>query len=134
MISCIRVLRLDPDFDDEGFVSASVPCGSAHDVLGAATPCVVLAAQRGGGGDGGTTGAENRTAFMEMYKTKRVGELDRVEERKAQWTSCALSGAPLTAPVVADALGAPPLTFLDGCGADDEAPGTSGPEGVESRR
>lgn len=35
---------------------------------------------------------------------------------------------------VADALGAPPLTFLDGCGADDEAPGTSGPEGVESRR
>jgi hypothetical protein len=106
LISCIRVLRLDPDFDDEGFVSASVPCGSAHDVLGAATPCVVLAAQRGGGGDGGTTGAENRTAFMEMYKTKRVGELDRVEERKAQWTSCALSGAPLTAPVVADALGA----------------------------
>ena len=67
-------------------------------------PCLRL---RGGGGDGGTTGAENRTVFMEMYRSKKAGDLDPAEERRARYERCALSGAPLEDPIVLDALGTP---------------------------
>lgn len=59
----------------------------------------------GGGGDGGSTGAECRTAYLEMYKRKTVGALDAAQEALARWTRCSLSGEPLSEPVVADELG-----------------------------
>jgi hypothetical protein len=30
---------------------------------------------RGGGGDGGATGAESRSSYLEMYKTQKTGEV-----------------------------------------------------------
>ena len=30
---------------------------------------------RGGGGDGGATGAESRSSYLEMYKTQKPGEV-----------------------------------------------------------
>lgn len=60
---------------------------------------------RGGGGDGGSTGAENRTAYMEMYKRKKVGDLDKAEESIAKWVRCTLSGEVLAEPVVCDEMG-----------------------------
>jgi len=59
----------------------------------------------GGGGDGGATGAESRSSFLDMYKQKKVGELDKKEERMARWTRCSLSLTELQQPVCADELG-----------------------------
>lgn len=69
---------------------------------------VVLGALRGGGGDGGSTGAESRSCFLEMYKQDRPGALDPKEERRARWSCCALTGDTLetaAGAVVADELG-----------------------------
>ncbi|KAL0039417.1 hypothetical protein WJX79_007290 [Trebouxia sp. C0005] len=60
---------------------------------------------RGGGGDGGSTGAESRSSFLEMYATKKAAKVNPVEAKLAKWTRCNLSGEPLHPPCVADELG-----------------------------
>ena len=87
-----------------------------------AQPCLRL---RGGGGDGGATGAESRSSYLEMYKEKKTGEMrsalapaclraharaltraallrasaarqmDAREEQLATWTCCRLTRQPL---------------------------------------
>ena len=65
----------------------------------------VCAGLRGGGGDGGSTGAEDRRAYLEMYAQKKADKVDPKEVRRAKWTQCQLSGEPLEQPCVADLLG-----------------------------
>ncbi|KAL3158830.1 hypothetical protein ABBQ32_011556 [Trebouxia sp. C0010 RCD-2024] len=60
---------------------------------------------RGGGGDGGSTGAESRSSFLEMYAKKKVAKVNPVEAKLAKWTRCNLSGEVLHPPCVADELG-----------------------------
>ncbi|GIL81825.1 hypothetical protein Vretimale_1422 [Volvox reticuliferus] len=60
---------------------------------------------RGGGGDGGSTGAESRSCYLEMYLGKKADKVNPEEERLAKWTRCHLSGEPLTPPCVVDDLG-----------------------------
>eukprot|EP00892_Ulva_mutabilis_P012874 jgi/Ulvmu1/995/UM103_0023.1 len=60
---------------------------------------------RGAGGDGGSTGAESRSSYLEMYKEKKEDKVDPSQQRHARWTRCAYSGKPLQAPIVADPLG-----------------------------
>lgn len=62
-------------------------------------------ALRGGGGDGGSTGAEDRRAWLEMYQDKRRETINPEEARLAQWTTCRISGMPLNPPCVVDELG-----------------------------
>ncbi|GIL49086.1 hypothetical protein Vafri_5553 [Volvox africanus] len=59
----------------------------------------------GGGGDGGSTGAESRSCYLEMYLGKKADKVNPEEERLAKWTRCHLSGEPLTPPCVVDDLG-----------------------------
>lgn len=59
----------------------------------------------GGGGDGGSTGAESRSAYLEMYQGKKPDKVNPEEERLARWTTCRLSGMPLNPPCVMDELG-----------------------------
>lgn len=59
----------------------------------------------GGGGDGGSTGAESRSSFLEMYATKKAAKVNPVEAKLAKWTRCNLSGELLQPPCVADELG-----------------------------
>jgi hypothetical protein len=61
---------------------------------------------RGGGGDGGSTGAESRSCYLEMYKGKQHDKVDPAQQRHARWTQCSYSGHPLTEPIVADEGGA----------------------------
>ncbi|KAK9844802.1 hypothetical protein WJX74_007036 [Apatococcus lobatus] len=60
---------------------------------------------QGGGGDGGSTGAESRSCFLEMYSSRKAAKVNPIEEKLARWTQCQLSGEPLQQPVVADQLG-----------------------------
>ncbi|KAG2454878.1 hypothetical protein HYH02_000709 [Chlamydomonas schloesseri] len=60
---------------------------------------------RGGGGDGGSTGAESRSCYLEMYANKKADKVNPEEARLAKWTRCHLSGELLAAPCVADELG-----------------------------
>lgn len=60
---------------------------------------------RGGGGDGGSTGAESRDCYLEMYKGKKRDKVNPAEEKLAKWTTCHLSGEPLSPPCCADELG-----------------------------
>uniref|UniRef100_A0A061R904 Duf602-domain-containing protein n=1 Tax=Tetraselmis sp. GSL018 TaxID=582737 RepID=A0A061R904_9CHLO len=60
---------------------------------------------RGGGGDGGSTGAESRSSYLEMYAEKKPDKVDPAEERLASWMTCRLSGNWLTPPCCADRLG-----------------------------
>uniref|UniRef100_A0A0D9WMM5 Uncharacterized protein n=1 Tax=Leersia perrieri TaxID=77586 RepID=A0A0D9WMM5_9ORYZ len=62
-------------------------------------------ALRGGGGDGGATGAESRDCYLSMYLAKKPDKADPNEARLSRFTCCALSGEPLAAPAVADRLG-----------------------------
>ncbi|KAG2609911.1 replication termination factor 2-like [Panicum virgatum] len=64
-----------------------------------------LRALRGGGGDGGATGAESRDCYLSMYLAKKPDKVDPNETRLSRFTCCALSGEPLAAPAVADRLG-----------------------------
>ncbi|CAN6202285.1 unnamed protein product [Urochloa humidicola] len=64
-----------------------------------------LRALRGGGGDGGATGAESRDCYLSMYLAKKPDKADPNETRLSRFTCCALSGEPLAAPAVADRLG-----------------------------
>jgi len=59
----------------------------------------------GGGGDGGSTGAEDRAAYLAMYAGKKPDKVDPVEQRLALFTTCRLSGEPLRTPCVCDDLG-----------------------------
>jgi len=59
----------------------------------------------GGGGDGGTTGTEDRAVFLEMYKAQGAGSVDPTELRAARWSRCTLSEEELTPPLVMDGLG-----------------------------
>jgi hypothetical protein len=71
-------------------------------------PCAlleILPRLAGGGGDGGSTGAESRSAYLAMYKGKQHDKVNPEEERLAKWTSCSLSGMPLQPPCAADELG-----------------------------
>lgn len=71
-------------------------------------PCALLEVVprlRGGGGDGGSTGAESRSAYLEMYRGKQPDKVNPAEERLARWTACRLSALPLAPPCVADELG-----------------------------
>jgi len=60
---------------------------------------------RGGGGDGGSTGAESRSCYLEMYAGKKNDKVNPVEELLARWTRCHLTGETLTPPVVIDEVG-----------------------------
>jgi hypothetical protein len=60
---------------------------------------------RGGGGDGGSTGAESRSCYLEMYAERKPDKVNPAEEMLARATRCRLSGERLQAPCVADELG-----------------------------
>lgn len=60
---------------------------------------------RGGGGDGGSTGAEDRAAYLAMYAGKKPDKVDPVEQRLSLFTTCRVSGEPLHPPCVCDDLG-----------------------------
>lgn len=77
--------------------TAVVEGGDVLDVRG----CVFL----GGGGDGGSTGAEDRKAWLEMFLEKKPDKVDPNEVKKAKWTRCQISGVVLEPPIVADKLG-----------------------------
>lgn len=59
----------------------------------------------GGGGDGGSTGAESRSSYLEMYASAKPDAVDPALVAATRATACALSGEPLRPPLVADALG-----------------------------
>ena len=65
----------------------------------------VAASVYGGGADGGSTGAEDRKAMLEMYAGDKPDAVDPKELRLAKYTTCQLSQEPLVAPVVCDDLG-----------------------------
>lgn len=60
---------------------------------------------RGGGGDGGATGAESRDCYLNMYADKKPDKVDPNEQRLSKWLNCALSNEPLKRPIVIDYLG-----------------------------
>ncbi|CAN8301453.1 unnamed protein product [Cochlearia groenlandica] len=60
---------------------------------------------RGGGGDGGATGAESRDCYLKMYAEKKPDKVDPNEQRLSKWLNCALSNEPLSEPCVIDFLG-----------------------------
>lgn len=63
---------------------------------------------RGGGGDGGATGAESRSSYLEMYAKKKTLKVNPKEEKLAAWTQCRLTHEPLSTSeegVVVDPLG-----------------------------
>ena len=60
---------------------------------------------RGGGGDGGTTGAESRSTYLDMYKEKKKDKADKETALLNTRRSCALSGAMLQAEACVDAAG-----------------------------
>lgn len=59
----------------------------------------------GGGGDGGSTCAESRDCYLNMYAVKKPDKVDPNEARLSRWTNCALSFEPLKPPCVIDKLG-----------------------------
>ncbi|XP_057425710.1 uncharacterized protein LOC130719084, partial [Lotus japonicus] len=72
------------------------------------TPLSTLVLQsrlRGGGGDGGATGAEFRDCYLKMYSEKKPDKVDPNEQRLSKWQNCALSNEPLREPCVIDKLG-----------------------------
>jgi hypothetical protein len=73
--------------------------------VAAGTVLTVHSRLRGGGGDGGSTGAESRSCYLEMYAGKKAGRVNPLEAKLAKWTRCHLSGELLQQPVVADELG-----------------------------
>ncbi|KAI4344265.1 hypothetical protein L6164_011512 [Bauhinia variegata] len=60
---------------------------------------------RGGGGDGGATGAESRDCYLNMYAVMKPDKVDPNEQRLSKWLNCALSNEPLREPCVIDKLG-----------------------------
>ena len=80
-------------------------CTLASAGVGACSLVELLPRLAGGGGDGGATGAESRSSYLEMYMEKKPDKVDPGEQRLARWTTCHLSGEPLAPPCVADELG-----------------------------
>ncbi|CAK9857336.1 unnamed protein product [Sphagnum jensenii] len=60
---------------------------------------------RGGGGDGGATGAESRDCYLNMYAVKKPDKVDPNEVKLAKFTNCTVSSEPLKPPCVIDGLG-----------------------------
>ncbi|GER46987.1 polynucleotidyl transferase [Striga asiatica] len=60
---------------------------------------------RAGGGDGGTTGAESRDCYLNMYAVKKPDKVDPNEMRLSKWLNCSLANEPLRHPIVLDKLG-----------------------------
>lgn len=73
--------------------------------LGPGSTMLLSSRLRGGGGDGGSTGAESRSCYLEMYLGKKADKVNPAEELLANWTRCHLSGEVLTPPCVVDDLG-----------------------------
>ena len=65
----------------------------------------VVPALCGGGADGGSTGNEDRKAFLEMYAGNKPDAVDPKELRLAKYTTCQLSQEPLSKPIICDELG-----------------------------
>jgi len=65
----------------------------------------VVPALCGGGADGGSTGNEDRKAFLEMYAGNKPDTVDPKELRLAKYTTCQLSQEPLAKPIICDELG-----------------------------
>ena len=65
----------------------------------------VIPVVHGGGADGGSTGNEDRKAFLEMYAGEKPDAVDPKELRLAKYTICQLSQEPLSKPIVCDDLG-----------------------------
>ena len=88
---------------------AGAPLHPLHTLAAAGvSPSSTLAAHprvRGGGGDGGSTGAENRAAYLEMYAEPKAAAVDPGVTALARCTRCALSGGALSEPIVCDELG-----------------------------
>lgn len=59
----------------------------------------------GGGGDGGSTGAESRSCYLEMYQSRKPDKVDPAEELLARCTRCRLSNERLAPPCAIDELG-----------------------------
>lgn len=66
---------------------------------------VLRSRYRGGGGDGGATGAESRDCYLNMYAEKKPDKVDPNEQRLSKWLNCALSSESLKEPCVIDWLG-----------------------------
>ncbi|XAR50750.1 hypothetical protein NMG60_11005166, partial [Bertholletia excelsa] len=73
--------------------------------IGPLSTLVLRLRLRGGGGDGGATGAESRDCYLNMYAEKKPDKIDPNEQRLSKWLNCALSNEPLKHPVVVDLLG-----------------------------
>ena len=118
--------------DVQWLACGSRPCRGhlslAEAGLGPGSLCQLNLRLRGGGGDGGATGAESRISYLEMYMGKKADkaricpflsgqiqharltgslpdQVDPAEERLARFTRCSLSGDPLDPPCCADELG-----------------------------
>ncbi|GJX71270.1 protein RTF2 [Tanacetum coccineum] len=59
----------------------------------------------GGGGDGGSTCAESRDCYLNMYAEKKPDKVDPNEQRLSKWLNCAISNEALRKPIVVDYLG-----------------------------
>ncbi|XP_028793927.1 replication termination factor 2 [Neltuma alba] len=66
---------------------------------------ILRSRSRGGGGDGGATGAESRDCYLNMYAEKKPDKVDPNEQRLSKWLNCAISNEPLREPCVVDKLG-----------------------------
>ena len=118
----IRVVHQGKWLVDETQLLAS--CGVGP---GSTVELQLTGALKGGGGDGGATGAESRSCYLEMYadgggtgfsrKQESLGgfvrystqstvkDRDEREEDLARWFNCTLTELPLTEPIVIDKLG-----------------------------
>ncbi|KAJ0984871.1 hypothetical protein J5N97_003227 [Dioscorea zingiberensis] len=91
---------------DSYFTSNGKPLPDSTPISTALLPAITLRLRlRGGGGDGGATGAESRDCYLNMYAVKKPDKVDPNETRLSRWTTCALSAEPLAPPVVIDRLG-----------------------------
>lgn len=89
-------------FNGRTLPDSSTIAGSAISPL---STLVLQLRLRGGGGDGGATGAESRDCYLNMYLEKKPDKIDPNEQRLSKWTNCALTNEPLKHPVVVDLLG-----------------------------
>ncbi|CAI0427438.1 unnamed protein product [Linum tenue] len=81
----------------------SIPVGSPQ--VPALSTLTLRHRLRGGGGDGGATGAESRDCYLKMYAEKKPDKIDPNEQRLSKWVNCALSYETLRQPCVMDRLG-----------------------------
>ncbi|XP_049359705.1 uncharacterized protein LOC125824377 [Solanum verrucosum] len=89
-------------FDGRPIKDSTLLCGSG---ISPFSTLVLRFRLRGGGGDGGATGAESRDCYLKMYAVKKPDKIDPNEIRLSRWLNCALSNESLKHPVVIDKLG-----------------------------